>query len=71
LGERDEVVGGHGDEAARDLDDVEAELACLVEVAVDCFRPLGKHVFEEAAGGDAHVVAVAELDQVRRRCGAA
>ena len=64
LDQPEQVVRRHGDEAAGDLDDVEAQLLALAEVAMDGLGPLAQHVLDEAAGGDQDVVGVAEVDQL-------
>ena len=58
LCQADEVIDGKRDEAARDLDDVEAELLAFLEVARHRVAALGEHVFEEAARRDLDIVLV-------------
>ena len=58
FGQPQEVVDREGDEAAQDLDDVEAELLAFLEVARHRVAALGEHVFEEAARRDLDIVLV-------------
>jgi hypothetical protein len=45
-----------------ELDDVEAQLAALMDVAVDGFRTLSEDVFEETTRRDEDLMPVADLD---------
>jgi len=63
-GEPDEIVVGNRQEAAGDLDDVEAESAAFGQVVADALGAALEHGLDEAAGGDHGVVFVAGLDQV-------
>ena len=58
-----EIFGGERDEAARDLDDVEAELAALLEVTLNGVAALREHVLEKAAGRDLDPMLVADVVQ--------
>ncbi len=62
--EPDKVVSRQCDEAARDLDDVEAQFAALVEIPLNRSRTLRDHVLDEAAGRDGDLVGMAEVDQL-------
>src|SRR3989449_644438 len=61
------VVGRQGDEAARDLDDIKAEVAALADIAVHGVGSLREDPPDEPAGGDGDLVAVTELDELRER----
>src|SRR5207245_6952060 len=65
LHEPQPVVGRQGDEAARDLDDIKAEVAALVDIAVHGVGSLREDPLDESAGGDGHLVAVTEIDELR------
>src|SRR5262249_36562116 len=58
------VVGWQRDEAARDLDDVEADRPALPDVVGDCLLPLRDHVLDEPSSRDEHVVPVADVDDL-------
>ena len=61
------VVGRKGNESAGYLDDVEAHFLAFANVLLDRLRTLSQHVLDESAGGDQHVMFVAELDQLHQR----
>src|SRR5438309_1169386 len=67
LHEPQPIVGWQGDEPARDLDDIKAEVATLADIAVHGVGSLREDPLDESAGGHGHVVAVTELDELRER----
>jgi len=61
---RKEIIRGQSDEAAGDLDDVEAQLFALSDVEVNRFRSSTQHVFDEAASGNQDRVGVADVEEL-------